>query len=114
MTNEFLAQGPILSGFLHLSFLGVVHGERPNVTENSFLLSGLSSLPTEIYLLHLIYVYVMLTDMSNFSVLLTCGADNSVMICTSQYSSVVQYFILVFVLKNMYFVNIYCSKGFEY
>jgi hypothetical protein len=51
MIHEFLAQGPILSGLLHLSFLGPVQGERPNVPENSFLLSGLRSQPTELYLL---------------------------------------------------------------
>jgi hypothetical protein len=100
MMHEFLAQAPVLSGFLHFSFLGPVQGERPNVPENSFFCLGsavyLQSFICYRLLKHLISVYVMLTACVKhyvyrmFDTLLTYGADNSVMMCTSQYSAIVQ------------------------
>jgi hypothetical protein len=43
---------------LLLSFLGPVQGERPDVTQNSFHLSGHKQSPAGLYLIQIVYLYV--------------------------------------------------------
>lgn len=79
--SRLLAPSPILFALLHLSFLGPVLGERPNVTQNNFLLSGHHQLLTHHYLPQIVfssYLYVcVITACVKTACSSTC-VDNSV------------------------------------
>lgn len=79
--NRLLAPTPDLFALLHLSFLGPVLGERPNVTQNNFLLSGHHQLLTHHYLPQTVcssYLYVYCDNCMCRTAYSSACVDNSV------------------------------------